>query len=110
LEKIVCNRLNDYLLAEKIISENQFGFRKKHSTTHAMTHLLNNVAKSLNAKKTTIVLFCDLRKAFDTCNHQILFGKLKKYGISGIELEWFKSYLSNRKQFVQIGATHSSSK
>jgi hypothetical protein len=72
--------------------------------------MLNKVANSLNAKKTTVVLFCDLRKAFDTCNHQILFSKLKKYGINGLEQEWFKSYLSNRSQFVQIGSTKSSSK
>ena len=53
-------------------------------------------------KKHTVAIFCDLKKAFDTCNHNILFSKLRKYGIMGTDLEWFKSYLKNHKQFVSI--------
>ena len=46
--------------------------------------------------------FLDLKKAFDTVNHRILISKLRKYGIRGYILQWFESYLKNRKQFVQI--------
>ena len=62
---------------------------------------MNKITDSLNKKK-SIAIFCDLKKAFDTCNHEILLSKLKKYAIDGCELEWFRSYLTNRKQFVTI--------
>ena len=64
-------------------------------------YFLNKITDALK-KKHTVAIFCDLKKAFDTCNHNILFSKLRKYGIMGTELEWFKSYLKNRKQFVSI--------
>ena len=67
-----------------------------------MVHFLNKITDALNKKKHTVAIFCDLKKAFDTCNHNILFSKLRKYGIMGTELEWFKSYLKNCKQFVSI--------
>jgi hypothetical protein len=99
LEKIVANRLTNYLNVNNLISPNQFGFRSKHSTVHPMLSLVNAAAKALNQKKLFLVLFCDLRKAFDTCDIPIL---LKKLGIAGTELAWFQSYLSNRSQFVAI--------
>ena len=85
-----------------MLSENQFGFRNSHSTVHPMTHLLNAAARALNSKKHLLVIFCDLQKAFDTCNIKILLEKLYKVGIRGSELNWFKDYLHNRQQFVSI--------
>jgi hypothetical protein len=102
LEKIVANRLTKYLNVNNLISPNQFGFRAKHSTVHPMFNLVNSAAKALNNKKVFLVMFCDLRKAFDTCDHSILLKKLHKLGIHGTELAWFKSYLTNRRQFVSI--------
>ena len=102
LEKIVAIRLLTYLDNNKILSKWQFGFRSKHSTSHPMVHFLNNVTEKLNKKRHTVAIFCDLKKAFDTCDHSILLMKLKKYGILGGELDWFKSYLTGRKQFVNI--------
>jgi ribonuclease P/MRP protein subunit RPP40 len=67
-----------------------------------MTLLLNKVTAALNDKKHSIIIFCDIKKAFDTCNHNILLSKLSKLGIRGVELEWFRSYLSERQQFVSI--------
>jgi hypothetical protein len=69
---------------------------------------MNYVSSALNNKETAVAIFCDLRKAFDTVNHGILFKKLHKIGIRGVELEWFRSYLSNRKQFVFLNGTSSS--
>ena len=56
-----------------------------------MVHFLNKISTALNEKKYAIAIFCDLQKAFDTCNHQILLKKLEKIGVKGLELEWFKS-------------------
>jgi len=107
LEKIIYNRLVEFLCDKNIISPRQFGFRKGHSTIHPMSLLLNKIGEALNDKKHSIVIFCDLKKAFDTCNIDILLEKLKRIGICGTELEWFKSYLSNRKQFVFINGAES---
>ena len=102
LEKIVYNRLEKYLTSNNILSNKQFGFRKNHSTVHPMTLLLNKAASVLNSKKHMILIFCDLQKAFDTCDTEILLKKLSKIGIRDLELEWFRSYLTGRRQFVEI--------
>ena len=102
LEKIVASRLTSFFESSNLLSKWQFGFRSEHSTSHPMVHFLNKITESLNVKKHTISIFCDLKKAFDTCNHDILFLKLKKYGIKDTELLWFKSYLTDRKQFVSV--------
>ena len=100
LEKLVYNRLYSFLDSNNLISQQQFGFRSKHSTSHPMTLLLNKVSSASNAKKHSIVIFCDLKKAFDTCNHSLLLKKLSNLGITGTELKWFENYLTNRQQFV----------
>jgi hypothetical protein len=64
-----------------------------------MVHLMNFVSEALNKKESAFEIFFDLRKAFDTVNHSILLRKLHKIGIRGVALEWFKNYLSGRKQF-----------
>ena len=78
LEKIVASRLLTFLDDGNILSKFQFGFRRGHSTVHPMVHFLNKITESLNKKKHSIAIFCDLKKAFDTCNHSILLKKLKK--------------------------------
>ena len=100
LEKIVHTRLYSYLQSNSLISSSQFGFRPNHSTSHPMALLLNKLSAASNAKKHSLVIFCDLKKAFDTCNHSLLLKKLSSLGINGTELSWFKDYLSNRQQFV----------
>jgi hypothetical protein len=107
LEKIMCNRLTQFLTDNKILSNSQFGFRRKHSTIHPIIHLLNEVTKASNSKKYTLAIFCDLRKAFDTCNHDILIKKLRKIGVNNCELDWFISYLSGRMQFVYLNGVES---
>ena len=102
LEKIVFLRLSDFLAEKNIISPEQFGFRPSHSTIHPMTQILNAAASTLNAKKHMLIIFCDLKKAFDTCNIGILLKKMQKMGITGTELLWFESFLTDRKQYVSI--------
>ena len=108
IEKIMYLRLMNHLNANNIISESQFGFRPGHSTVHPMIHLSNFVTRSFNEKKHVIAIFCDLQKAFDTVDHEILLKKLKKIGVSGTELKWFQNFLTERKQFVQIDDASSS--
>ena len=80
----------------------QFGFRKNHSTNHALIEITENIRKALDDKKVACGVFVDLKKAFDTVNHDILTEKLKFYGIRNTANEWFKSYLGDRQQFVSI--------
>jgi hypothetical protein len=107
MEKIICNRLCAHLDSNNLISDFQFGFRSNHSTLHPMLHFMNKITNSLEKKEHVIAIFCDLRKAFDCCNHKILVSKLSKMGIKGRELLWFQKYLFGRKQYVAINDSFS---
>ena len=102
LEKIVYQQLMCYLNTNNIIYEHQYGFQSKKSTVHPVIHFLNYIAEAKNESKVAIGVFCDLEKCFDTISHSILIRKLSKIGIKGIELEWFRNYLRDRKQFVSV--------
>ena len=80
----------------------QFGFKKKYSTVHALISLTENIRKNLDKGNIGCGIFVNLQKAFDTVEHDILLSKLEHYIIRGLANEWFKSYLSNRKQYVSI--------
>ena len=80
----------------------QFGFRQKYSIVYALISLTENIRKNLDKGNIGCGIFIDLQKAFDTIEHDILLSKLEHYGICGLANEWFKSYLSNRKQYVSI--------
>ena len=71
-------------------------------TAHALINLVEEKSSSLDAKKFSVGVFTDLKKAFDTVNHALLIDKLELYGVRGPAKVWLKSYLHNRKQFVQI--------
>ena len=107
-EKIVHNRLNNFFAKFNIISPNQYGFQKRKGTSDALSNLTEYVYKNLNANKHVVSLFIDLKKAYDTVQHDILLDKLECYGIRGTMLEWFGSYLRDRKNYVRIGKANSS--
>ena len=92
----------------KILSDNQFGFRKQHSTEYALTLLYDKVSLAIDNKEFTVGIFINLSKAFDTVDHTILLNKLQHYGIRGVVHKWFSNYLSNREQFVKFNETISS--
>ena len=110
LERIVYNRLINFLNKYSILSCNQYGFRKNHSTAYALIQLYDKLSDAIDKGNVTLGLFIDLSKAFDTVNHDILVAKLEFYGVRGVALEWFESYLSCRSQFVQYNGYSSSSK
>jgi len=68
---------------------------------------IDKIACPIDSSRHTIGIFLDLSKAFDTINHNILLHKLSHYGIRGKALEWFRNYLTNRKQYVYINGTSS---
>ena len=108
MEKLMAVRLNTYLELHEIIYPTQFGFRSGYSsTTHSLITITENINKTLDRNKYGCGVFIDLKKAFDTVNHNILLQKLEHYGIHGDSIAWFKSYLSDRKQYVHINGINS---
>ena len=101
-EKVIYSRLYKFLSYKGIISDSQFGFRKGHSTTHAIHHSTNIINNSLKCKKHVLGIFIDLSKAFDTLDHNILLQKIDNCGIRGIANDLLKSYLTNRKQYTAV--------
>ena len=81
LEKLMYSRIYDFLTKFGILYDLQFGFRSRHSTSHALINIIDQINKSLDNKKSVCGLFVDFQKAFDTVNHSILLDKLKNYGI-----------------------------
>lgn len=107
-EKVMVNRLMNYLTTNSQISPTQYGFRPSYSTDLAVHHISQNIYNTLDDNKYQITLFCDFTKAFDTISHNILLEKLYNYGIRGKAHSWFRSYLLNRKQYTSFNNTSSS--
>ena len=92
----------NHLDLNNLLYKHQYGFLRGRSTEQNLLHVVNFISNALNSGNYCIGVFLDLKKAFDVCSHSILLKKLKKLGIEGTALNWFTSYLSNRKQKVDI--------
>jgi retron-type reverse transcriptase len=108
LEKLMSNRLLDFIQRKAILFDNQFGFRAKHSTDFAVLSIIDKIQKAIDERDFSCGIFLDLSKAFDTVNHEILIKKLEHYGIRGVAKHWFESYLRGRYQTVTVNNTKSS--
>ena len=101
-EKLLYNRLYDFFTSLGIIYDKQFGFRKNHSTAHAINYSVNKLVHEIGKNNHIIGIFIDFSKAFDTIEHKKLLTKLENYGIRGECLNLITSYLSNRTQCVNF--------
>ena len=101
------NWLINFIDKHDILYKYQLGFRKSHSTSHAIISLVEKINNALDSGQILIGVFLDFKKAFDTVNHKILLVKLFIYGIRGNILKWFKSYLNQRQQYVNLQGTES---
>ena len=107
-ERTVYNQFYSYLLENNLIYEYQSGFRSLYSTDTALTYLTDLIRFNMDHGFYTGLVLLDLQKAFDTVDHVILLKKLNAIGADQDAVEWFKSYLSERKQFVEVNGSKSS--
>ena len=101
-EKVIYKRLYCHLTLNSILVKEQFGFRYNSSTETAIYTFINNILSSLNNRIIVDGLFCDLQKAFDCVNYNILLSKMEFYGITGVSNKLMESYLRDRYQRVII--------
>ena len=106
-ERCMTNRIISFFSKFNLFSNKQFGFLKKRSTKDAILDFTETVYDALNAKRHNISVLIDLKSAFDTVNHRILLNKLELYGVRGLGLDWIKTYLTNRENYVALGKTYS---
>lgn len=93
-------RLMNYLSEHSILTSSLYGFHPKHFNGLCNSSPCQNLYNALDHKMYQLTVFCDLSKAFDTISHNILLQNLSIYGIRGNAHRWFKSYLSQRKQYT----------
>ena len=102
IERVVNDRLVNYLEKYKLLSDHQYGFRKNRSTVDATLDYFGTILDKLNNKETVFTAMIDLSKAFDVLKKNVILDKLNHYGVRGSMLMWFDSFLSNRTISVQI--------
>lgn len=102
LEKVVHKQLQKYMESNKLLTEYQSGFRQHHSCESLLNLVITQWKTDIADKRVIVAVFLDLQRAFETIDRSILVQKLERYGIKGVELEWFKSYLSNRVQRTRV--------
>jgi hypothetical protein len=107
LEKIILKQIDSHFTVNNLYFNSQYGFRKKHSTEHAIIELTDRLITSLDRNNTPTSIFIDLTKAFDCIDHDILLTKLKHYNIQNKAHDLCRHYLSNRQQYITLNDTQS---
>lgn len=106
----MASRLNDFFDRHDILYHMQYGFRSGSSTSNVLCELVDSLYASFEKRNMVGAVFIDLKKAFDTLDHEVLLAKLAAYGVRGQANNLLRSYLSERKQFVVVNQISSSSK
>ena len=106
-ERIMFDQIFYNFTKNNLLFTSQYGFRSNHSTELAALHLVDKISNYMDSGEVPMAIFLDLSKAFDTLDHDILLSKLHHYGIQNSSLNLFKSYLSNRSQYVEEQNTKS---
>lgn len=107
-ENVIFNQLSYFFEVYNLLSSQQFGFKKGCSTMSAIDALVQEIIEAFEKREFAWATFCDLSKAFDCVDHNMLLYKLQHYGISGGALKLFRDYLVNRKQVVFVNGEQSS--
>lgn len=107
IEKCLKSRLLHFFTSKKLLNNVQFGFQSGISTQDAIIHLTEIIYSNLNNENSTLAVYIDFSKCFDTINHSILLRKLEAYGIRGLPLALLTSYLTDRFQAVRVNGTTS---
>ena len=111
LEKVVMNRLSEYLCNNSLYTKCQSAYRSHHSCETALLRVHNDIVTALDSRKHVILSMLDMSAAFDTLEHETLLKRLEnRFGFSSTVLNWFESYLSDRSQCVVIGDENVSSR
>ena len=109
-EKLMHKRILKFLDSNEVLNDMQYGFRPGRSCEHALLKAQQTLLDSLSKRQVSLLLFIDFSKAFDMVEHSILLKKLEHYGIRGTALQWMRSYLENRMQFVSIDGVDSTTR
>ncbi|QJC37765.1 hypothetical protein GJU03_01205 [Enterobacteriaceae endosymbiont of Donacia bicoloricornis] len=102
LERVVQNQLLTHVNSNQLLPQNQSGFRKAHSTITTLLEVTDDILKSFDEAKVTTSVLLDYTKAFDSINHKLLIAKLRYFGVHDDSINWFHSYLTDRKQKVKL--------
>ena len=103
----MASSLSVFLRDNNLLYELQSAFKSRHSTETALIRLTDQILKNMDNDEVNGLVFIDFRKAFDVIDHELLLKKLSIYGATPSTVAWFKSYLSERKEFISLGKTTS---
>ena len=101
-ERVIHSQLSNYFVQNNLFHDSQYGYRTGHNIENALSDLVENVLGAFQENKIPLSILCDLSKAFDTVDHDILIWKLRKYGLSSNAVELINNYLTDREQYVYI--------